>query len=156
MPVDQALLYSSLALSGALFFWVAFLSVRVRNLGAKHRSVKALSKSGDIAGAVDELYKAHGRISTDIEKSKEAQVALAKGLSGAIQGVGVVRFDAFDDAAGRLSFAVALLDAQGSGVVISTINGRHECRSYAKPVDKGSSSHNLTDEELQAIKLAMG
>lgn len=155
MPTEKAIILSSLALSGFLSLWVVFLSVRVRNLGSKHRTVKALSKDSDVASAIDELNRLYAETKSEVAVLRDGQVALAKGLTGAVQGVGVVRFDAFDDSAGRLSFSVALLDAAGSGVVLSTINGRHESRSYAKPVEKGSSPHNLTDEEFQAIKLAM-
>jgi hypothetical protein len=54
-----------------------------------------------------------------------------------------------------LSFAVALLDHNGDGVLVSTINGRQESRSYAKPVTKGESTHNLSIEERQAIEEAL-
>ncbi len=155
MPAEIAIEFSLLGLSGLLLLWVAILSLGVHRLRSQRRAIGALSGNGDLVGALDELHRLYQEIGGDVERLKEAQVALAKGLTGALQGVGVVRFDAFDDAAGRLSFSVALLDANGSGVVISTINGRNESRSYAKPVERGSSSYNLTEEELEAIKLAM-
>ena len=77
-------------------------------------------------------------------------------LSSAIQRVGLVRFDAFEDMGGRLSFAVALLDAEGTGVVFSSINGRSETRIYAKPIEYGSSKIALSDEENEAIRRALG
>ncbi len=67
-----------------------------------------------------------------------------------------MRFDAFEDMGGRLSFSAALLDGRGDGVVITSINGRQESRSYAKPVARGASVHNLSDEEQQAIQEALG
>lgn len=73
-----------------------------------------------------------------------------------IRNVGVVRFDAFDDMGGRLSFAVAMLDEEGSGVVFSSINGRNETRIYAKPVVQGTSKINLSEEEEEAIRRALG
>lgn len=155
MPAERAIEFPLLGLSGLLLLWVAILSLKVRRLRSQRRTIEALSENGDLLGAVEKLHRLYKEIGEDIECLKEAQVALARGLAGALQGVGVVRFDAFDDAAGRLSFSVALLDANGSGVVISTINGRNESRSYAKPVEKGSSSYNLTEEEIEAIKLAM-
>ena len=69
--------------------------------------------------------------------------------------MGVVRFDAFEDMGGRLSFSAALLDASGDGVVITSINGRQDTRCYAKQVKAGRSAHNLSDEERQAIKDAL-
>ncbi|MCL4499811.1 MAG: DUF4446 family protein [Chloroflexi bacterium] len=155
MPNGNAITLSALALSGFLFLWVVFLSVRVRQLGVKHKTLKTLSKSGDVGDAIDELYRYYSAMNKGLGEAREAQRALGKGLHGAVQGVGVVRFDAFDDMAGGLSFAVALLDANGGGVVLSTINGRRDSRSYAKPVESGRSSYELSDEEIQAIRLAM-
>src|SRR5205085_12366467 len=74
----------------------------------------------------------------------------------AIRHVGVVRFDAFEDMGGRLSFSAALLDGNGDGVVITSINGRQDTRCYAKRVQGGTSIHNLSDEERQAIRDALG
>ena len=70
--------------------------------------------------------------------------------------VGLVRYDAFEDVGGRLSFSCALLDDQGSGVILTSINGRQETRVYAKPVTGGVSSHNLSLEEEEAIRRALG
>lgn len=69
--------------------------------------------------------------------------------------VGTVRYDAFDDMGGRLSFSIALLDEHGDGSVITAMNGRVQTRTYAKPVEGGTSSHNLSEEEVEAIAQAM-
>jgi hypothetical protein len=75
-------------------------------------------------------------------------------LKGAVQHVGMVRYDAFDDVGGRLSFSCALLDDRGDGVVITSINGRQDTRVYSKPISAGQSSHNLSEEEVAAIQQA--
>jgi hypothetical protein len=80
---------------------------------------------------------------------------LAGVLERAIQRVGVIRFDAFEDMGGRLSFSAAFLDAKGNGVVITSINGRQDTRVYSKPVMEGASDHNLSAEEHQAIRRAL-
>lgn len=72
-----------------------------------------------------------------------------------IQKVGLVRFDAFEDVGGKLSFAVAFLDDHGDGVVVSSINGRRETRIYAKPIRKGESIYALSAEERGALARAM-
>ncbi|MDP9022079.1 MAG: DUF4446 family protein [Actinomycetota bacterium] len=76
-------------------------------------------------------------------------------LRAAVSRVGVVRYDAFDDMGGALSFSAALLDESGDGVVLSSINGRTEARTYAKPVIGGTSSYNLSPEEEAAIDAAL-
>lgn len=77
-------------------------------------------------------------------------------IEGSVRNVALLRYDAFEDVGGRLSFSCALLDDQGSGVVLTSINGRQETRVYAKPVARGTSSHNLSLEEEEAIRRALG
>lgn len=81
---------------------------------------------------------------------------LREAVVHSVQHVGMIRFDAFEDMGGELSFAVAMLDAQGAGLVLSSINGRSETRIYAKPVEHGSSKVNLSSEEEEAIRRALG
>jgi hypothetical protein len=76
-------------------------------------------------------------------------------LNMAVTRVGMVRFRAFEDMGSDLSYAVALLDAHNNGVVLSSIFGREDSRSYAKPIEDGKSSYPMTQEEEQALKEAM-
>jgi hypothetical protein len=76
-------------------------------------------------------------------------------LADAIRHVAVVRYDAFGDMGGRLSFSVALLDDSGDGLVFSSINGRSETRTYAKGVKAGSSEAQLSPEEEQVVGWAL-
>jgi len=73
-----------------------------------------------------------------------------------LQKIGLFRFNAFPDMGGDLSFALALLDSRGSGVVLCYLVGRDDCRVYAKSVVEGKSSYLLSDEEKSAIKKAFG
>ncbi|MDQ1620568.1 MAG: hypothetical protein QOE19_3137 [Actinomycetota bacterium] len=72
----------------------------------------------------------------------------------ALRHVAVVRYDAFGDMGGRLSFSAAVFDRQGDGLVISSINGRSETRTYAKALTGHQSDQTLSPEELEAIKQA--
>jgi Protein of unknown function (DUF4446) len=76
-------------------------------------------------------------------------------IEGSVRRVALLRYDAFEDVGGRLSFSCAMLDEQGTGVVITSINGRQETRVYAKPVTARTSSYNLSAEEEEAIRQAM-
>jgi hypothetical protein len=77
-------------------------------------------------------------------------------IEGSVRNVALLRYDAFEDVGGRLSFSCAMLDEHGSGVVLTSINGRQETRVYAKPVTGGISTHNLSLEEEEAIRRALG
>ncbi len=76
-------------------------------------------------------------------------------IEGAVRRVGLVRYDAFEDVGGRLSFSCAMLDDHGNGVVLTSINGRQDTRVYAKPIVDGRSQYNLSIEEEEAIRQAL-
>jgi len=67
---------------------------------------------------------------------------------------GVVKYDAFDDVAGKQSFSLALFDDRGNGVVVTTLMGRMDSRTYCKSLRGGKCASQLTPEEKKAIKLA--
>jgi hypothetical protein len=72
----------------------------------------------------------------------------------ALRHVAVVRYDAFGDMGGKLSFSAAMYDDNGDGLVLSAINGRSETRSYAKPLSGFTSDQRLSPEEEDAIARA--
>lgn len=74
----------------------------------------------------------------------------------ALQHVGVIRYNPFHDTGGDYSFAVALLDGAGAGVLLTGIYHRDQCRVYAKPVRAWTSEYELTEEERVAIEQARG
>lgn len=80
--------------------------------------------------------------------------ALRADLGQALRHVAVVRYDAFGDMGGRLSFSAAVVDDRGDGLVLSSIHARGESRTYAKGVVGGTSDATLTPEEQQALAAA--
>lgn len=74
----------------------------------------------------------------------------------ALRRVALVRYDAFADVGGRLSYSVALLDDTGSGLVLTTLSGKADVRTYVRTISGGSSDGSLTAEEQQAIDAAVG
>lgn len=81
----------------------------------------------------------------------------SSGTTSGLSRVAVVRYDAFEDLGGRLSFSAAIVDDSGRGLVISAIHGRTETRSYLKqvPVTADSGQRDLSPEESQAVAEAM-
>src|ERR1700756_5054953 len=72
----------------------------------------------------------------------------------ALRDVAIVRYDALQEMSGQLSFSLALLNAVGDGVGLSSINGRAETRTYAKPVRAGKGVQELSPEEAQVVQSA--
>ena len=80
--------------------------------------------------------------------------ALRVDATTALRHVAVVRYDAFGDMGGHLSWSLALLDDGGDGVVLTSIYGRSDSRTYAKNVAAWSASQQLSPEEIEAIGFA--
>ena len=66
----------------------------------------------------------------------------------------MIRYDALQEMSGQLSFSLAILNAQGDGIVLTSINGRAETRTYAKAIVAGKSQQELSPEEAEAIRVA--
>jgi hypothetical protein len=141
----SALTLLALALAVAALVIAAGQGQRLRSL---RRSYSARRRAIDAPGAGASNGPESGDVEVALSELREAVVQ-------SIRHVGLVRFDAFEDMGGKLSFAVALLDEEGSGVVFSSINGRNETRVYAKPVERGASRIHLADEEVEAIRRAL-
>lgn len=91
---------------------------------------------------------------TRIDGIESATAILQAQIPGCIQRVSMVRYDAFEDVGGQQSFSIALLDAIGDGVVLTSVFSRMDIRVYAKAIRQGRASHALSSEETQAIKEA--
>lgn len=128
-------------------------------LGVAASAPRRRQQLPSVTGEPAVMVLAHDQILADVRGAiaqlEEGQRRLAEAQLGFVQRTGLVRYNAFDDMGGQLSFSVALLDARGNGVVITSINGRQDTRCYSKPVAGSTSQHNLTAEEQQAIHQAM-
>jgi hypothetical protein len=79
---------------------------------------------------------------------------LAARLESAIQRVGVVRYNPFEDTGSNQSFVLAMLDARGDGFVLSSLHSRQATRMFLKPVSGGKADSAVSSEEEEAIRLA--
>jgi len=95
-----------------------------------------------------------GQVPADMEGLRNEVQALRIEVSDALRHLAVVRYDAFGDMGGHLSWSMALLDDGGSGVVLTSIHGRSDARTYAKNVAAWTSDQPLSPEEEEAVKFA--
>ena len=159
LPAERLtlLVYLALAATLALGVAVAVLAVRLRAARRVYGRLLAGGDGGeDLLAAVTRQIEATERLRGKLNLIGRETAQLRQRVSGLVGTVGLTRYDAFPDTGGHLSYSAAFLDEAGDGVVLSTINGRSETRSYAKPVRGGRSDHNLSDEERAAIAMAMG
>jgi hypothetical protein len=90
----------------------------------------------------------------DVLGLRQEVAALRAEAAGSLRHLGIVRYDAFGDVGGRLSWSVALLDDGGDGVVLTAIHGRSEARSYAKSIAAWKCDQPLSPEEQEAVGAA--
>lgn len=91
---------------------------------------------------------------TDVAGLRAEVEAMRREARGAVRRIGVVRYDAFGDMGGRLSWSLALLDDGGDGVVLTSIHGRSDARTYAKDVTSWAGASQLSPEEEDAVQQA--
>ncbi len=103
--------------------------------------VSYLDKIDEIKGTTDDVKKL-------CNEAKEA-------TANCIQRVSMVRYRAFDDVGSDLSYSIAMLDGNNNGIVITSIYGRNESTTYAKPIDKGISRYDLSEEEEKVLHQAV-
>jgi len=132
--------------------------VHSARLGRAVRAYRDLVRDGDggslhdrLAGSAEQAVRAAERMA----RIEAMQSLLEARSQRSLQHIGLVRFNPFDDTGSDQSFAIALLDEQRDGVVVSSLHGRANTRVFAKPVAGGGSPHTLSDEESQAIRVAL-
>lgn len=97
---------------------------------------------------IDRLSRLNDKYHADIESLKREQLkTLTK--------YGIVKYDAFDDVGGKLSFALAMLDKNNTGFIVDAIHSRDNCFMYIKEIVKGESYIMLSEEEIKALKQAV-
>ena len=98
----------------------------------------------------------------ELDQLRQNLEALAASASGprpdptALRHVALVRYDVFADVGGRLSYSAALLDDTGSGLVLTTLAGKSDVRTYVRTISGGTPDDSLTAEEQRAIDAAVG
>lgn len=127
----------------------------------KLRSLNKLRKSFFAGQSGVDLESILHTLQNELKDIREGQMVLDRDLSAlsqqlnlAVQKVGMVRFNPFEDGGGNFSFSLALLNWHNSGVVLTSMHGRQQNRIYTKKIEAGKSETALTEEEQRAIAMA--
>jgi hypothetical protein len=143
------------AVVALLLVWVALLQRSEARLRSRLRRVLTGGETTSLDQILDQQVQRLDGLSGRLDALNKLHHELEAITQRAIQKVGVVRYNPFSDAGGDQSFAIALLDAEGNGLVVSSLHSRTETRVFAKPVRAGRSTYSLSDEEQQAVKKAL-
>jgi hypothetical protein len=135
--------------------WVALLQRSEARLRRRLRRVLPEGESGGIDEILDRQLKRLDGLGERVDALNKLHHELDALSQRTIQKVAVIRYNPFSDTGGDQSFAIALLDSLGNGVVLSSLHSRTDTRVFAKPVQSGRSKFQLSDEEQDAIKKAL-
>ena len=138
---------------------VIMLARRLSRMRADQRVVLGERDARDLVGhaaTLDRDFRSLHSYVEDLAAGLQSRLALVEErLDGAIAHHGLVRYDAYNEMSGRQSTSIALLDAHGSGVVVSSIHHRDQARLYAKQVVEGQGQLELSPEEQEAVRVAL-
>lgn len=111
-------------------------------------------KSKDLEDTLIYLENEVKNLTLAKSKIEEELKIVNQKLRKSIRGLETIRFNPFPDQGGNQSFAISFQNEDGDGVVISSLYARERMSVFAKPIKKGSSTYELTDEEREVINKA--
>lgn len=134
-----------------LFIITIVLLSSVKKLEKKYRKMMRGVNNKNLEQALndnlDNIEKALVKSQEAIDECKN----ISEELKGCVNKVAIMRYKAFEDVGSDLSFSIAILDSYNDGVIITGIYSRHDSTTYAKPIDKGISRYDLSEEELHVL-----
>ena len=140
-----------------MLFVIILLKMDLSDMKKRYKQMMSGAEGSDVEKMLLKHADSMNKIISEQERMDVEISRISDLLEKAITRVAVVRFDAFEDTGAELSYCIALLDDNNNGLIISSIYGREESRSYAKPIVNGiSQRHKLTKEEEQALNQATG
>ena len=149
------LVYISLIVSTISIILAVFAMINTQQSRALKKYFRKYEQPENLEEVVEhiitklsELDDHAGRTNTNLE-------ALRNQADSATQHVGIVRYNSNGDDGGNLSFSAALLDAYQSGIVLTSLHGRQNNRIYAKVIVEGASESTLSEEERDALLMAL-
>lgn len=151
-------IYITLALCALLVVFAIIIIVLLSNVNKLEKKYRKLMRGTNNKNLEELLLKYLDTID-DVKDNNEEIKDLCNNtkmlIEHCIQKVAIVRYKAFEDVGSDLSYSIALLDGNNDGIVLTSIYGRNESTTYAKPIDKGISRYDLSEEEESVLHEAI-
>ena len=128
---------------------------RMKRFESSHLALQTFMSGQQLDTLLQECIRKVDDQGLELQKSNARLTPIEKKLRASVDRAEIVRFRAFENVGSDLSFAFALLNQEGNGIVLSAIHNRDESRVYGKPVEGGESNYSLTAEEKEVIAKAM-
>ncbi|WP_130838466.1 DUF4446 family protein [Lachnoclostridium sp. Marseille-P6806] len=159
LGLDQGSLWIAVLVLAVLLLVFGILlivqNVKLRRLSERCDRFMRGADGRNLEEAVYEMFEENARIRDDLDRCGSQIGNIYYRLRSTIQKVGVVKYDAFAQLGGMLSYAVALLDENNSGIMINSVHSADGCYSYTKVIHNGKSDVELGAEEEQALANAL-
>ena len=146
----------------ALFVLVIVLFILVINANMKYNRLKSsynsFMKGKDgrtLEDSIFERFEELDNLTALTIKNRQAIRKINEEMMSNFQKVGIVKYDAFHEMGGKLSFAITLLDGNNSGYIINSMHSREGCYNYVKEIEKGESYIELSEEEAESLDKAI-
>ncbi|MCD7725257.1 MAG: DUF4446 family protein [Clostridiales bacterium] len=131
-------------------------TVRLGKLSKKYKKFMSGRNARSLEKDIMGLYEDNKFVKVSIEKNRKDIQTLYKKFENAYQKIGIVKYDAFNQMGGQLSFSLALLDENDNGFILNSVHSTEGCYSYTKEIKNGLCDISLGDEEKKALDIAMG
>lgn len=102
------------------------------------------------------LFEDNKFMKNTIDRNKKDIRILYKNMESTFQKIGIIKYDAFSQMGGKLSFCLALLDENNNGFILNSVHSTEGCYSYTKQIINGESKIDLGKEEAEALQMAIG
>ena len=156
LGIDPAIIFGVLFL--LVLILLILLIVTMTKLGRTHRRLDGFMRGKDAESLEETMLDIISEIerlkSSDMQKRRDIK-RINDNLMITYQKQGIIKYDAFNEMGGKLSFAMALLDKNNNGFIINSIHSREGCYTYIKEIVKGESYILLGEEERQALEKAI-
>lgn len=149
------LFIASYALILILIIITIIQTVKLSKLSKKYRKFMSGKNARSLEKDIEGIYEDNRFIKASTEKNRKDIQTLYRKFESAFQKVGVVKYDAYNQMGGKLSFSLALLDENDNGFVLNSVHSAEGCYSYTKEIKNGMSELTLGDEEREALNIAM-
>ena len=130
--------------------------VKLHKLTKKYRKFMTGNSAKNLEADIIGLYEDNKFMKAISDKNKKDIEILYQKLESTFQKIGIVKYDAFSQMGGQMSFCLALLDEKNNGFLINTVHSTDGCYSYTKEIRKGKCKISLGEEETKALERAIG
>ena len=145
MPTTTILIYILIATNALTLGWLIYTELRLKKVfGGK--------RANELEHMLEEIQDGLVHVAGTHTEIKNRLLGAEKRAARSIRNIKTIRFNPFADSGSNQSFATAIVDDHGDGVVLSSLYSRERMSVFAKPIEKGTPKYDLTDEEAQVLE----